>query len=239
MYKDKKILAIVLARGGSKGLPRKNLKPLLGKPLIAWTIEQAKASSFIDRIIVSTDDAKIAEIAKSYGAETPFTRPEELARDDSPASESILHAMDFFEREKTPYDVVLSLECTSPARYDRDIDSVIKNLIDNENANSVVGVVQATNDHPLWSFKLLSGYLVSFVSQAGIKNLNRQLLEKAYLPYSIYASRWASYKKYKTFYQPGTLPYFFKREQKIDIDDEVDFYLAECVMKKYLTRKRG
>ena len=235
MYKNKRILAIIPARGGSKGFPRKNIKPLLGKPLIAWTIEQAKDTRCIDRLIVSTDDEEIANISKGYGAEVPFMRPKELAEDDSPVSDVILHTMDFLEKEKGIYDVLVLLECTSPMRYEEDIDSIVKRLIDSKNANSVVGVVEATNEHPLWSFKLQDEYLVKFIPEsAGIQNLNRQLLEKAFLPYSIYASWWPNYKKYKIFYQPETLPYFLKREQKVDIDDEVDFYLAGCILKKYL-----
>jgi CMP-N-acetylneuraminic acid synthetase len=237
MYKNKTILAIILARGGSKGIPRKNIRPLLKKPLIAWTIEQAKNSRCIDRVIVSTDDSQIAAISKRYDAEIPFIRPKKLARDDSPSSEPILHAMDFFEKKKESHDILLSLECTSPMRYKGDIDNIIRKLIDTKNSGSVVGVVQSTNDHPLWTFKLQEGHLVKFVSKTGIQGLSRQSLEKAYLPYSVYATRWENYKKYKTFYQPNTLPYFLKREQKVDIDDEVDFYLAECILKKHLIRK--
>jgi len=239
MYKNKKILALILARGGSKGIPRKNIRPLLGKPLIAWTIEQAKNSRYIDKIVVSTDDKEIAGISKEYGAEVPFMRPNELARDDSPSSEPILHAMDFFEKEKGVYDVLLSLECTSPMRYKGDIDGAVGKLIDNKSANSVVGVVKATNDHPLWAFKLMNDYVVKFIPEASrIQNQSRQLLEGAYLPYSIYAARWDDYKKHKTFYQTNTLPYLLKKEQKVDIDDEVDFCIAECILKKYMiTRK--
>ena len=93
MYKNKKILAIIPARGGSKGLPRKNIKPLLGKPLIAWTIEQALASKYLDRVIVSTEDEEIAAISRKYCAEVPFLRPKELARDDSPTIDTLLHAL--------------------------------------------------------------------------------------------------------------------------------------------------
>jgi len=235
MYKNKKILALIPARGSSKGLPGKNIKSILERPLIAWTIEQAKNSKYIDKIIVSTEDKEIAEISKEYGAEVPFIRPEELARDNSPISETILHTIDFFEKQKETYEILLLLECTSPMRYEKDIDNVINQLIDNKSANSVVGTIEATNEHPLWSFKLINGYLTKFIPESSkIQNLSRQLLEKAYLPYSIYATRWDNYKKYETFYQPNTLPYLFKREQKVDIDDEVDFYLAECILKKYL-----
>jgi len=122
MYKGKKILALIPARGGSKGLPGKNIKPLLGKPLIAWTIEQAKASKYVDRVVVSTDDDEIAEVAIRYGAEVPFLRPKELARDDSPTIDAILHALDFFSDKGERFDLLALLEPTSPLRDSEDID---------------------------------------------------------------------------------------------------------------------
>jgi len=100
MYKNKKIIVIIPARGGSKGVPRKNIKPLLGKPLIAWTIEQAKMSKHIDKLIVSTDDKEIAEISQKYGAEVPFLRPKELAKDESPTIDTIMHAINWFEEKE-------------------------------------------------------------------------------------------------------------------------------------------
>lgn len=100
MINNKTILALIPARGGSKGLPGKNIKPLLGKPLIAWTIEQAKKNKYFDRIIVSTDSEEIAEISKEYGAEVPFLRPKELARDDSPTSDAIMHAINWVPQLK-------------------------------------------------------------------------------------------------------------------------------------------
>ena len=100
MINNKTILAVIPARGGSKGLPRKNIRPLLGKPLIAWTTEQAKTSKYIDRIIVSTDSEEIAEISKEYGADVPFLRPKELARGDSPTSDAIIHALNWVPQLK-------------------------------------------------------------------------------------------------------------------------------------------
>ena len=92
MYKDKKILAVIPARGGSKGIPRKNIKNLGGKPLIAWTIECAQKSKYLDRIVVSTEDEEIAQVAKKWGADVPFMRPMELAQDDTPGVTPIVHA---------------------------------------------------------------------------------------------------------------------------------------------------
>ena len=235
MYKINKILGIIPARGGSKGLPNKNIRTFLGKPLIAWTIDQAKKSKYIDKLIVSTDDEKIAKISIEHGADIPFMRPEALAGDDSPVCETILHALNFLEEHDDVYDVVVMLECTSPMRYKEDIDNMISKFINNNGAASVVGVVELTNEHPSWAFQLADNYLASFIPESSaIENYNRQLLKRAFLPYSIYATWWGNFKKYKKFYQANTIPYIMKREQKVEIDDEVDFYLAECIFKKYL-----
>jgi len=108
MYKGKNTLGLISARGGSKGLPRKNIKPLLGKPLIAWTIEQALASKYFDRVIVSTDDEEIAEISKKYGAEVPFIRPKELAEDNAKGIEVVLHTIDWLKKNdrRKQYDLL-------------------------------------------------------------------------------------------------------------------------------------
>ncbi|MBT6048195.1 MAG: acylneuraminate cytidylyltransferase family protein [Candidatus Scalindua sp.] len=235
MYKGKRIIGMIPARGGSKGLQGKNIKPFLGKPLIAWTIEQAENSKYIDTLIVNTDDDDIAQIARQYGAEIPFLRPEELAEDSSAIFEAILHMQEYYESQKSPYDLLVMMECTSPIRYTEDIDNVIEKLVNNEDADSVVGVVELTNEHPSWTFQLAGNYLASFIPESStIENYNRQLLKRAFLPYSIYATWWKNFKKYKKFYQSNTMPYIMKREQKVEIDDEVDFYLAECIFMKYL-----
>lgn len=238
MYKNKKILSLIAARGGSKGLPGKNIKPLLGKPLIAWSIEQARESQYIDKIVVSTDDEQIASVSREHGADIPFIRPKALARDGSSVFDVIIHALDFLRKKGETFDILVLLECTSPMRYKNDIDNIIKILVDNRGINSVAGVVGLTNEHPLWSLKVDYKYLTRFVSDAyKLKSLSRQKLQKAYLPYSIYATWQENCSKYRTFIQPNTLPYFLKREQKVDIDDDIDFYVAECIVKKYLKQE--
>lgn len=226
---------MIAARGGSKGLSGKNIRPFLGKPLIAWSIEQAKRSRYVDKVVVSTEDGQIADISRKYGADVPFMRPKALARDDSPVFDVILHALDYFKKKGEAYDILVLLECTSPMRYKGDVDNIIATLVDNKKVDSVVGVVEASNEHPLWALKLKDRHLARFIPAAyKLKNRNRQSMEKAYLPYSIYATWKDNCGKYRTFIQPRTLPYCLKREQKVDIDDAVDFYLAECMVKKYL-----
>ena len=239
MYKGKRILALIAARGGSKGLHRKNLRDLAGKPLIAWSITQAAASERIDRVIVSTEDDEIAETSRQFGADVPLLRPKELATDSSPVSEAILHVMRSLKSMGETYDIVMLLECTSPVRYPDDIDNAIAALTDNPGAQSVVGVVELTHEHPTWTFRLSAGYLSSFISGGhSQENLRRQALEKTYLPFSIYLTWWRSFELYRSFYQPRTLPYLLRREQMADIDDEVDFFITESIMKKYILSSR-
>ena len=126
--KPEKIIAIIPARGGSKGLPRKNILPLAGKPLIAWTIEQAKQSRYIDKVVVSTDDNEIAEISKKYGAEV-VERPKELAMDESPTIDALLYTINWFENNNEYFDMIVLLESTSPLRDVEDIDECFEILM--------------------------------------------------------------------------------------------------------------
>lgn len=116
MYKHKKILCLIPARGGSKGLPKKNIRKLIDKPLIAWTIKQALASKYLDKIIVSTDDEQIAAVSRKYGAEVPFLRPHKLAADKAKSIDVILHALSYLEQQGMRYDYILLLEADFAAK---------------------------------------------------------------------------------------------------------------------------
>ena len=236
MYKGKTILGLIPARGGSKGLPRKNIKLLLGKPLIAWTIEQALASKYLDRVIVSTDDKEIAEISKKYGAEVPFMRPKELARDDSTTSDVILHVLNWFESTGGKYDYLALLEPTSPLREEDDIDNGVIKLIDNENkADSLISVGEIALEHPFISKRINNKeYVKPFYEVNHSRIKRRQELSKAYFPYGVlYFSKISTLKKYRTFYQERTLPLFIKRWQNYEIDDMIDFYCVETILKRF------
>ena len=240
MYKSKNILGLIPARGGSKGLPGKNIKPLLGKPLIAWTIEQVLASKYLDRVVVSTDDKEIAEISKKYGAEVPFMRPKELARDDSTTSDVILHALNWFESAGEKYDYLALLELTSPLRKKNDIDNGIMKLIDNENkAESLVSVGEISLEHPFISKEIdEKGYVKPFYKVPNNKIGRRQDLFKSYFPYGVlYLSKVSAIKKYKTFYQKKTMPMFAKRWQNYEIDDIWDFICIETILKRVMEKK--
>ena len=133
MYKNRKFLAIIPARGGSKGLPNKNIKNLCGKPLIAWSIEAGLKSKYIDEVMVSTDYKNIAYIAKKYGANVPFLRPSDLASDTATTFDTVIHTINFYRKIfKKKYDYIVLLEPTSPLRNDCDIDNMIKKVIKNE-----------------------------------------------------------------------------------------------------------
>ncbi len=239
MYKGKRVLAIVPARGGSKGVPGKNIRELAGKPLIAWSIEQALESERIDRLIVSTENNEIAEVSRRFGADVPFLRPMEFAADESPVADAIQHAIQTLQSTGEIYDIVILLECTSPVRYPGDVDHAIAMLVDNVGAESVVGVVELTHEHPAWTFRLIDGYLSSFIDGGhSVDNCRRQALETTYLPYSIYLTWCSNFERYKLFYQPRALPYLLKREQMVEIDDEVDFFIAESIMKRYVLSAR-
>lgn len=144
MYKNKKFIAIIPARGGSKGIPRKNIIDVAGKPLIAYTIETALSSRYLDRVIVSTDDVEIAEVSKQYGAEVPFLRPAHLATDEANTIDTV---MDTLERVDKTYDYVVLLQPTQPLRTAQQIDEAIQQVVE-KNQSSLVSVEEVT-DHPI------------------------------------------------------------------------------------------
>ena len=229
-------LAIIIARGGSKRLPRKNIKTLCGKPLIAWTIAHAHNSAHIDRTIVSTDDEEIAEIARQYRAEIPFLRPEEFARDDSPSIDAVLHAITWLEERGEYYDLVMLLQPTSPLRKKTDLDDALTLFISNiDTADSLVSIGKVHLEHPYIIKKVEGGYVKQFIN-TDEEAYQRQQLPSAYFPYGVvYLSKTDALKKHKTFYQERTLPYFIERWQNYEIDDACDLICIEAIMKHNAT----
>lgn len=238
MYKGKRILAVIAARGGSKGLPGKNIKVLAGKPLIVWTIEKALESRYFDRIIVSTDDKAIARVAEDNGAEVPFLRPDELASDHANSVDVVIHAINFLKDRGDEFDYIALLEPTSPLRKDDDMDRAIETLVDaGDSADSLVSLGKITLEHP-WVAKKVekSGYMAPFVESTG-KVARRQELKDAFFPYGvIYLSSVSSLFKHRTFYPERTLPLFIERWQCYEIDDIYDFITVEAILKESLLR---
>jgi len=232
LYKGENILGLIPSRGGSKGLPRKNIKPLLGKPLIAWTIEQALTSKYLDSVVVSTDDEEIAEISKKYGADVPFMRPKELAEDNAKGIDVVLHAMDWVKENDTrkQYDLLMLLQPTSPLRISEDIDKAIELLFLKE-AKAIVSVCEVDH-HPLWANILPEdGCMKNFIRKE-IMNKNRQELPIFYrLNGAIYLSYCNYIKERKSFFGKDTFAYIMPKSRSVDIDDEIDFKLVEILIK--------
>lgn len=239
MINNKKIIAIIPARGGSKGLPRKNIRILAGKPLIAWTIEQANCSKYIDKVIVSTEDEEIAEIAGKYEAEVPFLRPKELARDDSPTIDSLIHAINWFEEKGNYFDIVVLLEPTSPLRDVEDIDKCIEMLINDPAAKAIVSVAKLESAHPEFNVIIDDEGLIRKLN--GTVNFNvflRQELEDIYFfEGSVYISDILSLKQKRTFYHESTLAYVVPKYKSLEVDEISDFICIDALMKAKIERK--
>ena len=227
------------ARGGSKGIPRKNVLPLAGKPLIAWTIEAALASRGVNEVIVSTDDEEIASVARAYGAMVPFMRPAEFARDDSPHIDVVRHAMDWLAAQATPEpEYVLTLQPTSPFRTSEDIDAAIAMAL-RRGAPAVVSVSEADN-HPFLAKRILDDGTLEDLVSTGDGYLRRQVLPPAYaLNGAIYLNRSASLRKEGTFLPRGTMAYIMPPERSLDIDTAWDFHVAKLILEERHARARS
>ncbi|AZN38511.1 acylneuraminate cytidylyltransferase family protein [Paenibacillus albus] len=226
MIKGQKVLAIIPARGGSKGLPNKNIRLLQGKPLIAWSIEAAAQSQYVDTCIVTTDSFEIAAAATEWGGQVPFMRPSELAQDDTPGMLPILHAL----RMVKGYDIVLLLQPTSPLRTAEDIDHCLEQLVASR-AWSVVSVTE--NDKPLsWMYQLGDEQQTLVKAIPGLENvLQRQDAAKIYvLNGAVYAAYIPYLLSNESFMYEGTAGYVMPKERSVDIDTMIDFIVAESLL---------
>lgn len=239
MLDGKTFLAIVPARVGSKGLKKKNIKELCGKPLLYWSIDAGLKSKYIDEIMVTTDDHQIAEVAKKYGAKVPFIRPKFLAKDNTSSFDVIEHAIDYYKRfQKKEFDYVVLLEPTSPLRESIDIDNSIEKLI-NSSAYSIVGISKTESQNP--SFLVLKNKqsYISGYENPNIKVIRRQKIKSVYfLEGSIYISRTDVLLNKKSFYHDKTLGYEMQKYKSLEIDDIYDFVMIEALM-KYKSKKYG
>jgi CMP-N,N'-diacetyllegionaminic acid synthase len=222
-----KILAVIPARGGSKGIPRKNIKPLAGKPLIAWTIEAALQAQGIDRVIVSTEDEEIALVAKKLGAEVPFMRPLELAQDETPGIASVLHAI-----ERLPdFDWVLLLQPTSPLRSVEDIEGVVQFCRD-QAAQSAVSITEVSK-HPFWMYRRNEHQHLQPLIPNRPDITNRQDLPPVYaLNGALYLARTDWLIENQGFVGPKTLGYVMPEERSVDLDVPLDWQWVEFLMKR-------
>jgi len=232
MYKDKKILAIITARGGSKGIPRKNIKDLAGKPLIAYTIEEANKSKYLTRTILSTDDQEIADISKKYGCDVPFMRPDEYAQDESTSMEVVQHALKWLkENNKEEYNYLMILQPTSPLRIAEDIDACIEKIVDTD-ADSVMSMMELV-DFSLKKLKRIENdKIVSFLEDEGTSSSRRQDLDKVYKRNcAIYLTKIELIMKGDLFGEVSR-PVIMPEERSVDINEPIDFELAEFWINK-------
>lgn len=232
MIDGKKILALIPARGGSKGLPGKNIRLMCGKPLVAWSIEKALLSRYLDMVLVTTDCPKIASVAKQYGAHVPFLRPAALATDRSSTYDAIRHALDYLRTaEKQVFDYIVLLEPTSPLREDDDIDRMLERLIESKDEFDSIISIGEVDEHPSIVRRVRGKFLEPFCPELQ-QTTRRQDNEPAYFPYGVaYIAKTDALLEENTFYTRRCSYFTIKRYQCYEIDDIYGFLCAEIVMK--------
>ncbi len=227
------ILGAIFARGGSKGVPRKNIRPLAGRPLIAYAIETALASRYIERLIVSTDDDEIAAVAREYGAEVPFMRPAELARDDSPEWLAWQHAIRTMQVQwGEPLRAFVSVPATSPLRAVEDIDACIELLLASD-ADAVITVTPAARN-PYFNMVTLDEAQTARLVMSGEASVHRR--QDAPAVYDIttvaYAARPEFILQHNALFEGKIKAVVVPPERALDIDTELDFAFAEFLMQR-------
>lgn len=232
MIESKFVIGIIPARGGSKGLKGKNIFPLSGKPLLAWTIEAAKRSTVLDDIVVSTDDVKIAAVAEQFGILVPLLRPPELAADESPTIDAVLHVLSvMYENYNKSFEYVCLLEPTSPLREVSDIDTMVRKLHDKREAFDAIISVGESHLHPLLMKRVIGDTVENyFLDQAD--NARRQDYEPAYFPFGVaYICKTETLWSERTFFPKRMTSFKIQRHQNFEIDDHVDLMCVEALMK--------
>ena len=235
MYKNFKILALIPARGGSKGIPKKNIKLLAGKPLIVYSIESAQQSNYIDRVIVSTDSEEIAEVARSTNAEVPFLRPAEISQDLTPDTPVFEHCLQWLkEKENFIPDIIVHLRPTGPLRTSQEIDEAIEMLVADPSADSIRSIEEPPKP-PFKMWEPKGNYIKPFAELHGMKDFHtmpRQALPKVYQTTAdIGIMRLSTVIEKKSVIGDHVLPYYLKRPT-VDIDHTIDFDIAELLLKK-------
>lgn len=219
------VLAILPARGGSKGVSRKNIREVAGKPLIAWTIQEARNSKYIDRFILSSEDEEIIQTAERLGCEVPFVRPVELARDDTPGIAPVLHAIETLAED---YDYIVLLQPTSPLRMAKDIDACIEFCL-NSGAPACVSVTEPVHN-PYWMFKVNKKGRMTPVIKSNRAFSRRQVLPTIYaVNGAVYVARSEWLQKKRTFISDETVAYPMPAERSLDIDSEFDLRIFTCL----------
>jgi CMP-N,N'-diacetyllegionaminic acid synthase len=233
MIEGKRVLALVPARSGSKGLPMKNVRLLHGKPLLSWPIDAARHSHYVDRVIASTDSDEFAKLAEIAGAEVPFLRPAELSTDTAPSIAFILHALDALDAAGDKYDYLVLLEPTSPLTEASDIDAALETLVANRiNADAIVSVAELVGTHPAFAVRLNErGLMQPYASQSFGQLPRRQEIEPLYsLDGSLYISSTEALRSQRGFCHERTLSHMMPYYKSFEVDDLVDFICIEAIL---------
>ncbi len=222
-----KILALILARGGSKRLPGKNIRILGGKPLIVWSLDVAQDIAEICTTLVSTDDLEIAKVCKEAGALVPWLRPAELSTDTAGSVDAALHALDWYEKEYGMVDGILLLQPTSPFRTKETVRKGIE-LFKENGKQSVLGV-SPTHTHPMWTFKMDDDYLVPLMQDHGFLMRSQDLPAAYVVNGCFYLITPEELRDKRSFIVDKIIPLLIESPQEaLDIDTEWDFFIAEC-----------
>jgi len=220
------LLALIPARGGSKGIPRKNLRPFCGKPLLQWSIDVALSSPSVDRLVVSTDDPEIAEVARAGGAEVPFLRPHELATDTTPGIAPVLHALQLLPEVSE----LLLLQPTSPLRQVDDVEAIVS-LHRQPGRDAVVSVVPSSK-HPAWMFSLSSEQVLEPLVDHSDAACRQQLPPAYALNGALYLASRSFLERERSFLTPNTMGYLMPPERSVDIDSLLDWQWGEFLMQQ-------
>jgi CMP-N-acetylneuraminic acid synthetase len=227
------VLALIPARGGSQRVPNKNVRPLNGKPLIAYTIEAARSSRRITRIIVSTDSEAIAAVARQWRAEVPFLRPAEISRCDSTEMQFFDHILDWFDRnDRYIPDLIVLLYPTSPFRTAASIDRAVELMLAHPEADSLRSV-RLCSEHPYKMWVQEQEYLKPFVqgSVPNMHTLSYHLLPTVYIQNaSIYITKPSTLRSKRSPTGDRILSFVMEERESVDINTPLDFVLAECIL---------
>lgn len=239
MIKDKKILTIITARKGSKGLKDKNIKKINGKEMFLWPVDAAKRSKYIDLVTISTDSEKIIRISKKKNIYVPFKRPVGLSRDKSSSIDAIVHAINFFKKKKLFFDFVVILEPTSPLTLTKDIDRAIE-LVVKRDADSLISLYETSRYHHSFHYKMLRNRRVKSLFNVK-KNKRRQDLSKTFfMDGSLYISKVDYLLKNKSLVGLNTIGFETSKVKSFEIDDLIDYEIIKFLKKnekKFQKRK--
>lgn len=233
MIDGKRVLALVPARSGSKGLPMKNVRMLHGKPLLSWPIDAARHSRYVDRVVASTDSEEYAKLAEIAGAEIPFLRPVEFSIDTAPSIAFILHALDTLDAAGDEYDYLVLLEPTSPLTEASDIDAALETLVAHRaNADAIVSVAELVSTHPAFAVSLnKEGLMHPYASKTFGQLPRRQDIEPLYsLDGSLYISSIKALRSQRGFCHERTLSHVMPHYKSFEVDDLVDFICIEAIL---------